>query len=606
LREYYAGLFRLWAEKDGYFTEISEKLTLGEFEAVQIDILLYPTADETAVVSGFILDEKTNEPIHNASVRIKWNDDHNHSKGNETTSDVNGYYEINVAAGRIDFDIYKDGYFSIHGSDAQYEINEYDEISLNFSLYPEPVDSAIIKGRVTNEITDDSINDAKVYVDWEDSYGHSCLNTTKTNASGEYSINVPAGVLQIRVGKNGYYTTYTDNFIINQSEMLNKDIALYPEPIENSVVKGYVIDSSTNQPLSDVDIHLTWNDDLNHYNYNSTDTNEEGIYQFNVAEGSIHLMAMIADFYRESAEDITISEGETLTINFTLDKKLNETATVYGYVKDEETGMPIKAADVHIYWRDLKDHYDSNQTETDSQGFYSINVAPGIINIGSGRNDYFYDDVDEITIEDYASIQIDFILVKKPVENAIIVGYIIDDETKNPINDVHVHMSYKSGNGHSYRNSTFSNEDGFYEMYVPEGKINLDYHKSGYEYHEILDIQTQRYAKHWENISLTRDPFSVIIVNPLPGIYINNRMIFPRFLKTLIIGEIEIEAYTSLESTKVEFYIDGFLKKTDTTFPYTYQWTRRYFFFHKHIIKVKAYDDQGNTDINRMMVKKYF
>ena len=58
--------------------------------------------------------------------------------------------------------------------------------------------------------------------------------------------------------------------------------------------------------------------------------------------------------------------------------------------------------------------------------------------------------------------------------------------------------------------------------------------------------------------------------------------------------------------TKVEFYINGKLKGNDTTEPYTYNWKRdRLRFFHIFIIKVKAYDNDGKTSVNRRIVRKF-
>jgi hypothetical protein len=326
----------------------------------------------------------------------------------------------------------------------------------------------------------------------------------------------------------------------------------------------------------------------------------------NVAEGSIYLNVKIKGYYTEYVDDIFIYEEETLTIDFPLEKKLKETAKVYGYVTDNSNGNPIEGASIYLHWEDGNDHYDSNNSDADSNGYYSMNVARGIIYISAGISGYFYEDRDEINIEENATVRIDFSLDRRPVENVIIKGFITDDLTNEPLMNAYILMSWNDGDGHHYVNRTQSDKEGFYQIHVPQHGIELQFHLSGYESHSISEINLQNHEYLWMNVSLTMETLNVFITRPGKGIYFKDNWIFPRFLKTLIIGNIEIEAQTSTQISKVEFYIDGFLKKTDTTEPYTYQWTKSYFVFHRHIIKVKAYNEYGDTDMDRLMVKKYF
>ena len=102
----------------------------------------------------------------------------------------------------------------------------------------------------------------------------------------------------------------------------------------------------------------------------------------------------------------------------------------------------------------------------------------------------------------------------------------------------------------------------------------------------------------------------VKIIKPKRALYIFNKSIFPRlFRPAKIIGGITIEVNATDEDSgieKVEFYINGKLKGNDTTEPYTYNWKRdRLRFFHIFIIKVKAYDNDGKTSVNRRIVRKF-
>ena len=103
---------------------------------------------------------------------------------------------------------------------------------------------------------------------------------------------------------------------------------------------------------------------------------------------------------------------------------------------------------------------------------------------------------------------------------------------------------------------------------------------------------------------------NVKITKPYKGFYIFNIKILPRyFFITKIIGSITIEVNAIDEDSgieKVEFYINNKYMGNDTTYPYTYFWkTSLLKIFHIFFIKVIAYDLDGKTSIDRVIVQKY-
>ena len=105
----------------------------------------------------------------------------------------------------------------------------------------------------------------------------------------------------------------------------------------------------------------------------------------------------------------------------------------------------------------------------------------------------------------------------------------------------------------------------------------------------------------------------VYIVKPEKGLYLGDFKILPRFIRfSKIFGSITIETIASDEDSgieKVEFYINGILKGTDTDAPYTYGWKRSLFsfsFFGIFIIKVVAYDKEGLTAQDIKLTRKIF
>ena len=98
---------------------------------------------------------------------------------------------------------------------------------------------------------------------------------------------------------------------------------------------------------------------------------------------------------------------------------------------------------------------------------------------------------------------------------------------------------------------------------------------------------------------------SLNIDKPITGkLYIFDKEILPLIgKKAVIIGKITIVAVasdTTSSISKVEFYIDGSLKKTDNSTPYEWQWDERT--VGKHTIKVIAYDEAGNKETKEIEV----
>ena len=94
------------------------------------------------------------------------------------------------------------------------------------------------------------------------------------------------------------------------------------------------------------------------------------------------------------------------------------------------------------------------------------------------------------------------------------------------------------------------------------------------------------------------------IVKPERGIYINDEKKV-NFFFPVIFNEITVEVDASDEDSgieKVEFYIDGELKETDTEAPYSYFWNDSLKRF--HTIEVTAYDKAGNTADDSIKVYK--
>lgn len=103
---------------------------------------------------------------------------------------------------------------------------------------------------------------------------------------------------------------------------------------------------------------------------------------------------------------------------------------------------------------------------------------------------------------------------------------------------------------------------------------------------------------------------TVLINRPQQALYINDQEIYPYYFRlTKIIGSITIVADASDKDgniDKVEFFINGELKGSDDSEPYTYYWTwDRFRLFHLFIIEVKVYDTEGEISSDSTLVRKF-
>lgn len=138
----------------------------------------------------------------------------------------------------------------------------------------------------------------------------------------------------------------------------------------------------------------------------------------------------------------------------------------------------------------------------------------------------------------------------------------------------------------------------------------------GEAFYEWFDTQApfQQWEKEWYyGMVVCGDPTLCIstatqmeITNPENAIYLRNKEILP-FPVPVIVGKIDIDvdaANINYGIDHVEFYIDGDLKETDATEPYSWTWDEHVFF--RHTIKAVAYDSSGNNVTRELLVWKFF
>jgi cell wall-associated NlpC family hydrolase len=135
-------------------------------------------------------------------------------------------------------------------------------------------------------------------------------------------------------------------------------------------------------------------------------------------------------------------------------------------------------------------------------------------------------------------------------------------------------------------------------------------------YNQGIDIDQNGWTIPWwatGNDILSDDNVEVIykevnnstgIIKPNKGFYIANKKIISTFSKTIIFGDIDVEAVTyNNRVTRMDFYIDDIYQASDNTAPYIWNWNEKV--SGKKVIKAVACDDDGNQYYTAITVCKY-
>jgi len=382
----------------------------------------------------------------------------------------------------------------------------------------EPTDeTAVVQGDITDDATSNPIENAYVSIrgrtDGWDSYN----NETTTDIYGHYHMNVPSGRFRVSAYAGGYLSTESGQFNINDYETQWMNLSLDPRPEETAMIYGYITDGQTSDPIEGVTINLLWYEGQNQYYQNETNSDVTGYYSINIAPGYFELGFEADGYFRESMHELYIEE-EMMEINVVLYPRPEENALVSGYITDKETGDPIENARMELYWYDIElDHSYENETYTDSEGFYEINIAAGEVYHDIREEGYDYYNPYRLDVVDHETLWMDVELERT----------IFDVVIKKPLNAI-----YNNG-----------------KRFIPFpkawviGPINISigidegYHGQGdAEYVEILidgelvaSLDEQPYEYLWDTFSLRKHTITAIAYDDQGNIASAEREVFKLF-----------------------------------------------------------------------------
>ena len=370
------------------------------------------------------------------------------------------------------------------------------------------------------------------------------------------------------------------------------------DPNEPSLLCGYVTDAVTGEAIEGASLTVIQGDYMDGF-WNQTVTDTHGYFSMHIRSGDVMIFSQATGHLNQRLGPYTVQEQGIVWCNISMEPHPEETARIYGYITTVETGEPIDNAHVYIDWGNWMEGY-TNETFSDVDGFYTINVAAGTVELSISRTGYIQKNIDRYELSDNQILWLNMSLTPHPKEDAMVCGYITEADTGIPLGDAQVYLEWQDEYYNTLDNETMTDQSGFYSMNVAAGETHLEIDKREYQSYSSYRNDVCSDGVLWQNISLEKELFQVEIQKPLQAVYINNNRIIPHST-CIVLGAIDIEVLThdfwyrsqNDNVERVEFYIDGNLKSTVYTEPFSWAWDETSAGMHE--LKVIVYDTAGNT-----------
>lgn len=306
---------------------------------------------------------------------------------------------------------------------------------------------------------------------------------TTTDAEGRYSLKLPAGKGAISV----YYEKWRQGAskdILVEGNATGIDLVLQTPPPKTAIVTGRILDESGN-PLSGAVVRLDYaccyamansyaepaaepvSDDGADakmapaiapmppccYDYvEPVTTGDDGVYRFETYAGPRQVVAY-AKGYAQSMAQVDARENQTATKDLKLEKVPDANAVVKGRIVDAETGLPVRGASVSVNNVEWSRY---GYAEVKDDGSFEITTLPGWTQVSVHVYNHGYGG-EKILLEADASSplpgasgpgyyawtrtldlreganDVAVKLDRKPAPTLVLIGYVLDPETKTGI-----------------------------------------------------------------------------------------------------------------------------------------------------------------------------
>jgi len=452
----------------GYYTGMnSTGVPLAPGETQWLNLSLTPKGAEQVHISGYVTVAGSGSPIAGAYVEARMN-------GAPSTfsnfTDGSGYYTLSTTEGSGELTVSAPGYISQREQNMQFVAGN---ISRDFQM---SLVSSIVRGHVLDGLSMLPIEGANVYASNQIGTNLYVYNYTTTPADGSYELGVGTGNWSVGASANGYASNGTQ-LSLGSGDDVTLDILLTSE---NSVIKGFVTDESSGDPISGAYVMVQ----RQYGPSNSTTTDGTGHYEISVSPGNFRLAFIAMGYAYEMQQDFTTMVGpdEVVWANHSL---VPASTQLYGTVSDASTLSPLDGVQVMVSsLSSYPDYWRFNMTMTSGGGSYSLMVPPNPASMVAGNLGGYENTMNVIDIPDAASYEYDFYMIplSGAAGNYTLSGTVTNISDGSPVPNALV----QAVSGFSLFNSTNANSTGYYEMQIPCLVLDIRVSAVGY----LPDVQT--------------------------------------------------------------------------------------------------------------------
>lgn len=420
-------------------------------------------------------------------VGLRLNGDQNNGSGpyrGDALTDANGNYVMGVVSGNWSVSASSDPTSNFVFSEPP-NTNIVDGVAVHLNLTGIMATNHI--GGYVRDNNNRAITNVGVFAQASLS-GLSFNQYARTDTSGNYSFSVPNGLWNLGVncgGGSDSLATLGYLCVTNQTVTIsnNNGTASFIAPIISAHIAGYVRDTGSNAVAN---VGLYAHDPTGTYADANAGTDATGHYSLGVVNGTWNVGVSCyggngslsqLGFLCVNEQPVSVS-NDTGTVNFTV---LPAPYHISGYVQSTG-GQPITNVNVNANATISGTMYDVN-SQTDSNGFYSLNVAGGTwnvnVNCNGGPGDslasqgYLCVNSQSVPISNSNGVA-NFSALPAPYQ---ITGFLLDTGG-HPITNINLNANADLG-GTMYNVNALTDTNGYYSLNVANGTWNVNVNCNG-------------------------------------------------------------------------------------------------------------------------------
>ncbi len=397
-----------------------------------VEIWLTPTAAETAILQGKVVESGSGDPIPAALVAT--------DLGSLAATDYSGYFSMSTPAGTNTIAVAAAGY----ASDTQTTIDIPPHLvkQVTFYLDRAPASTLLLSGTVRNACSGSDISGARIATP---------SGETVISSNGSYSITLPSGPTTVIASAPGYEFYYWSFSSLPLPGFRTHNIDLIPSKNGSVTIQGFITDAVSGNPLNNVRLET----DL-------------GFATFSTSDGSYTLITSLCSQYLQARREGYASYSTRISLDSSAPLERNiemlPHGTISGHVRDSADNHTIRHAEAVL---------NSDSTFSDSTGdngtFSISNIPPGKYTLTVSHP--CYDAEHTTAVVEPGALISEHIRLGTDVRGEV-SGIIRDSITGMPVYDATITADHGS--------QTYSDADGMYSLYIPACTTKICADAEGY------------------------------------------------------------------------------------------------------------------------------